>query len=105
MNNLAMRRCKDASDKALPEGALIAVMPDLPGWNVEDKAVTREWKFANHYEVMAFVNAIAWISHHEDHHPDMLVGFNTVKVSYFTHSACGVTEKDLICAAKVGELI
>ena len=105
MTTLAKRRCKDASDKALNEGALAAIMPDLPGWAVEDAAIWRSWEFADYYEVMAFVNAIAWISHHEDHHPDMLVGFDTVKVTYSTHTAGGVTEKDLICAAKVGELI
>ena len=104
MKSLADRHCSEATDTALREGELQAVLPDLPGWATEGLAITRTWKFADHYEVMAFVNALAWISHREDHHPDMLVGYNTVKVSYSTHTAGGVTEKDLICAAKVGRL-
>lgn len=105
MKTLAKRCCKDASDEAIKEAALVAIMPDLPRWKAKDKAISRTWELADYYEVMALVNAIAWISHHEDHHPDMHVGFNTVKVTYSTHTAGGVTEKDVICAAKVGELI
>jgi 4a-hydroxytetrahydrobiopterin dehydratase len=54
---------------------------------------------------MAFANAVAWVSHAEDHHPEMVIGYNTVKLIYTTHSAGGVTEADLVCAAKVSRLI
>jgi 4a-hydroxytetrahydrobiopterin dehydratase len=49
---------------------------------------------------MAFVNAHAWISHREDHHPDLLVGYNKVRIEYSTHSIGGLSENDFICAAK-----
>ncbi len=53
---------------------------------------------------MAFVNATAWISHREDHHPDLSVHYNKCVVSYSTHDAGGVTLNDFICAAKLDAL-
>jgi 4a-hydroxytetrahydrobiopterin dehydratase len=53
---------------------------------------------------MAFVNATAWISHREDHHPDMTVGYNKCRVDYSTHAISGMSENDFICAAKLDAL-
>jgi 4a-hydroxytetrahydrobiopterin dehydratase len=53
---------------------------------------------------MAFVNATAWISHREGHHPDLAVGFNKVTVTYLTHAIGGLSENDFICAAKIDAL-
>jgi 4a-hydroxytetrahydrobiopterin dehydratase len=53
---------------------------------------------------MAFVNAAAWVSHREDHHPDMLVGWGECRVSYVTHAIDGLSENDFICAAKLDAL-
>ena len=62
------------------------------------------YSFKNHYQVLAFVNALAWISHREDHHPDLAVGYNTCRVAYVTHAIKGLSENDFICAAKVDAL-
>jgi 4a-hydroxytetrahydrobiopterin dehydratase len=61
-------------------------------------------KFASYYATIAFVNAVAWIAHREDHHPDMAVGYNTVTITYATHSVGGLTENDFIAAAKIDAL-
>jgi len=61
--------------------------------------------FKNYYETMAFVNALAWISHREDHHPDLSVGYNKCYVSYWTHAIGGLSENDFICAAKIERLL
>jgi 4a-hydroxytetrahydrobiopterin dehydratase len=53
---------------------------------------------------MAFVNAAAWISHREDHHPDITVGYNQCCVEYWTHAIKGLSENDFICAAKLDKL-
>jgi 4a-hydroxytetrahydrobiopterin dehydratase len=50
------------------------------------------------------VNATAWISHREDHHPDLAVGYNRCEVRYSTHAIGGLSENDFICAAKIDEL-
>ena len=76
----------------------------LPGWALEGGAITRTYRFRNYFDTMAFVNAAAWISHREDHHPDMLVSYNACKVSYITHAINGLSENDFICAAKLDQL-
>jgi 4a-hydroxytetrahydrobiopterin dehydratase len=76
----------------------------LPGWEYADNRLTKTFRFANYYETMAFVNAVAYIAHREDHHPDLSVHYNQVVASYSTHDAGGVTLNDCICAAKVEAL-
>ena len=80
------------------------MLKGLQGWALEAGMLTRIYKFKNYYETMAFVNAAAWISHREDHHPDMLVGYNQCKVSYVTHAIKGLSTNDFICAAKLDAL-
>ena len=53
---------------------------------------------------MAFVNAVAWVAHRADHHPDLSVHYNRVVVSWSTHDAGGITQNDLVCAARVEAL-
>ena len=50
-------------------------------------------------------NATAWISHRENHHPDLEVGYNKCRVRYSTHAIGGLSENDFICAAKVEALL
>ena len=76
----------------------------LKGWALEDARLVKTYSFSNHYEAMAFVNALAWVSHREDHHPDVELGYNRCKVTYTTHSAGGLSEKDFICAGKADAL-
>lgn len=76
----------------------------LDGWAREGEAIARTYRFANYYETMAFVNATAWVSHREDHHPDIILGYNTCLVRYSTHSAGGLTDRDFACAAKLDAL-
>jgi len=79
-------------------------MKALAGWEHADKRLSKTFKFANYYETMAFVNAVAYIAHRQDHHPDLSVHYNRVVVVYSTHDAGGVTLNDCICAAKVEAL-
>ena len=73
----------------------------LAGWDHIDQRLNKTFSFANYYETMAFVNAIAYIAHRQNHHPDLSVHYNRVVVTYSTHDAGGVTLNDCICAAKV----
>jgi 4a-hydroxytetrahydrobiopterin dehydratase len=76
----------------------------VPGWTLEDGKLARAFTFKNYYRTMAFVNALAYLSHTEDHHPEMTVTYNRCNVRYDTHSAHGLTANDFICAAKAGAL-
>jgi 4a-hydroxytetrahydrobiopterin dehydratase len=77
------------------------------GWQLNDAAgeISRTFKFKNYYETMAFVNALAWIAHREDHHPDIDVGYNRCHVRYSTHAIQGLSHNDFICAAKINRLL
>jgi 4a-hydroxytetrahydrobiopterin dehydratase len=76
------------------------------GWQlVEDgKALKREFKFADFYRAMSFVNAVAHIANAEDHHPDIECGWGYVRIRYQTHAIGGLHENDFICAAKIDNL-
>ncbi|MBZ0271134.1 4a-hydroxytetrahydrobiopterin dehydratase [bacterium] len=106
-SDLAKKHCKPCEGGTQPYSADEAkeLMGGLPGWAPDGEGISRTFQFKNYYETMAFVNAVAWIAHREDHHPDMTVGYNTCKVFYTTHFIGGLSENDFICAAKVTQLI
>ena len=81
------------------------LLKKLKGWIIEDGKLVKVYPFTNYYETMAFVNALAWISHRVDHHPDLTVGYNKCRVEYSTHSVGGLSENDFICAAKADTLL
>ncbi len=68
------------------------------------RGIRRDFKFKNYYHTMAFVNALAWIAHQQDHHPDLFVAYNRCSVTFSTHSVGGLSENDFICAAHVDSL-
>ena len=79
-------------------------LASVPAWQQDGNAICRMFRFADHYQTMAFANAVAWISHESDHHPDMLIGYNTCRLAYTTHSEGGLSTKDFACAARVDAL-
>jgi 4a-hydroxytetrahydrobiopterin dehydratase len=72
--------------------------------NADRSSIQRTFSFKNYYQTIAFVNALAWVAHREDHHPDLAVGYNRCTVTYSTHSVGGLSENDFICAARIDEL-
>jgi 4a-hydroxytetrahydrobiopterin dehydratase len=88
----------------LPPAEVAALLRGLQGWALDGSAITKTYGFTNYYETMAFVNAAAWVSHREDHHPDIVVGYKEAKVSYTTHAIGGLSTNDFICAAKLDAL-
>jgi len=88
----------------LSDEALTQTLKNLPEWKRQGDAISRTFSFKNYYETMAFVNAVAWLAHKADHHPDMEVGYNRCVVRYSTHDAGGVTTKD-VEAAKAADAL
>ncbi len=80
-------------------------LADAPGWALVDGAIQKRYAFPDFHRTMAFVNALAWVAHAEDHHPDLLVGYGSCTVRYNTHSVGGISINDFICAAKVDALL
>jgi 4a-hydroxytetrahydrobiopterin dehydratase len=102
-SDLAQKSCNacEGGVGALNDQQVSSSLKQIPGWERAGKEIAKTFKFKNYYETMAFVNATAWISHREDHHPDMEVGYNACRVRYSTHSVGGLSENDFICAAKI----
>ncbi|MGH8582888.1 MAG: 4a-hydroxytetrahydrobiopterin dehydratase [Gammaproteobacteria bacterium] len=109
MENLAGRRCKpcEGGVQRFDASQARAWLGQVPGWALgEDAAsITKTYRFNDFYETMAFVNALAWIAHREDHHPVLTVSYRECAVRYTTHAIAGLSENDFICAAKLDNVI
>jgi len=66
----------------------------LPDWAVEGEVISRQFTFAGFPEAIAFVVRLGFAAESVDHHPDLLINYKRVKVSYSTHSEGGLTDKD-----------
>ena len=104
--DLTNKNCKPCEGGVPPlsQDEATDLLKQLDGWELNDKRISKTFTFKNYYQVMAFVNAVAWMTHREDHHPDMTVGYNQCRVEYSTHAIGGLSENDFICAAKVDAL-
>lgn len=104
--DLAKSKCKPCEGGVSPltPDEITKLLKHVPGWEHAGGVIVKRYEFKNYYQTMAFVNATAWISHREDHHPDIVVGYNQCRVSYVTHAINGLSENDFICAAKLDAL-
>jgi 4a-hydroxytetrahydrobiopterin dehydratase len=90
---------------ALDDAAAAALLAQVPGWHVDANRLVREYLFRDYHETIEFVNALAFMVHREDHHPDLQVGYRRCTASWTTHSAGHrLSENDFICAAKADAL-
>ena len=103
---LAGRKCVPCKGGVAPMTLAQAshFLKELPGWEFSGGRIRRTFRFEDYHEAMAFVNATAWISHREDHHPDIELGYSQVTVAYMTHAIKGISENDFICAARIDAL-
>lgn len=80
-----------------------AKLAEVPGWTLRDDAreISREFKFKNFKQALAFVNHIGAIAEAEGHHPDLELGWGRVGVRLSTHAIGGLSLNDFILAAKI----
>lgn len=106
-SEMGSKRCQpcEGGVSALSGEQVNRMLAGLLGWAADEERLSKVFVFRNHYEAMAFVNAIAWVSHREDHHPQVAVGYKDVRVEYWTHAIGGLSENDFICAAKLEKLL
>jgi len=76
----------------------------LPIWTCHDNTLSRDYDFEDYRKTIAFVNAVAEIANQQNHHPELLVSYGKVRVSYTTHDVGGISINDFICAAKTDAL-
>lgn len=106
---LAKKRCVPctaATPRVPPEQAR-ELLREIPGFELDSTAtrISKTFGFENFHETMAFANAVAYVAHREDHHPDLELSYKRCRVSFSTHANGGLSENDFICAAKVNELL
>ncbi len=104
--DLAKSKCKPCEGGVSPltPDEIARLLKQLKGWEHAGGVIHKTYAFKNYYQAMAFVNAAAWISHREDHHPDIVAGYNQCRVTYVTHAINGLSDNDFICAAKLDAL-
>jgi 4a-hydroxytetrahydrobiopterin dehydratase len=78
----------------LSPGDIEAQLESLPAWKVEGQSLVRTLTFASFADAIAFVTRLAFAAEAADHHPDLLVSYRKVTVTWSTHSAGGITQKD-----------
>ena len=105
MNDLAIQQCQPLEGHAAMTAAQTnALLAHAPGWALVDGAIQKRYDFADYHHTMAFVNAVAWVAHGQDHHPDLLVSYKHCTVRFNTHSVGGISINDFICAARLEAL-
>jgi len=104
--DLSNKQCKPCEGGVAPlsQAKIDQLMTQLSDWSQQEQTIHKCYDFKDYYQTMAFVNAVAWMTHKENHHPDLAVGYNTCQVTYSTHAINGLSENDFICAAKVDAL-
>ncbi|MEN6371704.1 MAG: 4a-hydroxytetrahydrobiopterin dehydratase [Armatimonadota bacterium] len=77
----------------------------VPEWIMEDNKIVREFKLKDFKSAIDFVNDVADIAETEDHHPDICISYNKVKLELSTHKIGGLSRNDFILAAKIDKLL
>jgi 4a-hydroxytetrahydrobiopterin dehydratase len=96
-------------DTGLNDTDIAEYLTAVDNWTLEGGKIVKSFAFKNYYETLAFVNAIAYIIHADDHHPELTVTYNRCVVKFNTHSVNGgrggISENDFICAAKIDAIM
>lgn len=87
------------SDAQVQEG-----LNGLPGWTIDDGMLVREFEFKSYTAGLVFAVACGHVAEGLDHHPDLFIGYQKVRVAFITHSSGGLTAYDFEAARRVQAL-
>ena len=106
--SLRQKKCQPCEGGTEPLKADVAqaLVAQTDGWVIseDESTISREFRFKDFYQTIAFINALAWVANQQDHHPDFEAGYNRCVVRYTTHAINGLSENDFICAAHIDAL-
>lgn len=109
MSELLKRDWAQVPRRALTPTEIVKRLADLPGWKLSgdgaEVAIEKTFRFADYFETIAFVNALAFVAHRLDHHPDLSVHYGKCVVRFSTHSVQGISETDFECASRTDALL
>lgn len=94
------------SSTTLTPEEIDALSSTLPDWGMDSDVgcISRTFSFENFKQSIAFVNKVADLAEKQDHHPDIMIDYDTVTLVLTTHSAGGLTEKDFTLASAIDRL-
>ncbi len=106
--DLHTQQCQHQNGPALTAPETAVLLSQVRGWQIDTTVpggvLHQAFKFPDFHHTMAFVNAVAWVAHEQDHPPDIEVSYNRCILRWSTHSAHGLSLNDFICAARVDQL-
>jgi len=88
----------------LTEDQIEAKLATVPGWSRQDNSISMARKLSGFSGAMLYAAAVGYLAESANHHPDILVQWNTVTLTLSTHSAGGLTESDFDLADQIGRL-
>lgn len=100
-------RCKpcEGGMPSLPKDKIEILLAQSRGWQlVEDKKITKEFRFKDFIEAKYFLDLVSVIAQDQGHHPALTLIYNKLKITLTTHAASGLTENDFIMAKMIDEL-
>ena len=80
------------------------IKSDLIEWAIQNELLVKEFVFSTFQDAINFVNAVAKIADEVDHHPDIFISYNKVKISLITHDLGEISEKDYSLAKEIESL-
>ncbi len=110
MADLAAEKCVACRRDSphVPIDEIIELMPQLPGWHIEDldgiPRLIRTFPFPDFAQALAFTNRVGALAETAGHHPALLTEWGKVTVSWWTHAIRGLHRNDFILAAKTDRL-
>lgn len=102
-SSLRTRLCSPCTERtaSLTESQIHRFLEELVGWSKKGLTIEKTYVFKDFKNAMAFVNQVAVLAEQEDHHPDIVVNYNKVILTLWTHVVKGLTDNDFILAAKI----
>lgn len=98
-----------ARRRALTATEVVTALTQLEGWslagNEDEVAISKRYAFSDFHQTIAFVNAVAFIAHRMDHHPNLQVDAHSCTVCWRTHDVAGISRSDFDAAARVDALL
>lgn len=92
-------------DQVLSEEEIQKELESLPGWEIKDGWLRRQYKTPGFAHTMLLVNAVGYLSEAAHHHPDLSTGYAHVTVKLQTHRVGGITPSDFALARKIDEVV
>jgi len=90
--------------KRLTEEGIADQLQKLQGWSRDGEQIRRQYTLASFPDAIAFVARLAFDAEAADHHPDILINYKRVTLTYSTHSEGGLTEKDFAGAETAAKI-